>query len=290
MPTTSMRRHAQQGNYLCSLTRLSPLRSELGLAGQHMTHRDKIVKSFNVRSTITLRSMFKEVERAALVVDGLELMFTLDNIPSGRHLLPAQAGWLLFCSFGAAPFDGFDPDMMAAMMLYSPSHNQFSNTPLLFAWHRQPMLSMSAINHDLTTPRGSVQTSSSLGNTCSAIVIWTMTPFPSIAPALRSLRRVLLKFYGLMSQVSSIIFAPKKQTAAEPKARMATDGHKVAQLSSNLEGDARDRFIDALSSGEAKVLITTKALARGIDVQFKIQARGTHIVQLKPSGRHLLLV
>ncbi|KAK7192579.1 RNA helicase required for poly(A+) mRNA export [Paraphaeosphaeria sporulosa] len=78
---------------------------------------------------------------------------------------------------------------------------------------------------------------------------------------------VLLKFYGLMSQASSIIFVRKKQTAEELEARMTADGHKVAQLSGNLEGDARDRVIDAFRNGDAKVLITTNVLARGIDVQ-----------------------
>ncbi|KAJ4305690.1 RNA helicase required for poly(A+) mRNA export [Kalmusia sp. IMI 367209] len=78
---------------------------------------------------------------------------------------------------------------------------------------------------------------------------------------------VLLKFYGLMSQASSIIFVRKKATAEELEARMIQDGHKVAQLSGNLEGEARDRVIDQFRSGEAKVLITTNVLARGIDVQ-----------------------
>ena len=78
---------------------------------------------------------------------------------------------------------------------------------------------------------------------------------------------VLLKFYGLMAQASSIIFVRKKSTAEELEQRMISDGHKVAQLSGNLEGDARDRVIDAFRSGEAKVLITTNVLARGIDVQ-----------------------
>ena len=78
---------------------------------------------------------------------------------------------------------------------------------------------------------------------------------------------ILLKFYGLMSQASSIIFVRKKSTAEELEARMTRDGHKVAQLSGNLEGEMRDRVIDSFRCGEAKVLITTNVLARGIDVQ-----------------------
>lgn len=48
---------------------------------------------------------------------------------------------------------------------------------------------------------------------------------------------------------------------------MAAEGHKVAQLSGALEGPERDVIIDRFRKGEAKVLITTNVLARGIDVQ-----------------------
>ncbi|CAN9181782.1 unnamed protein product [Alternaria sp. RS040] len=77
----------------------------------------------------------------------------------------------------------------------------------------------------------------------------------------------LLKFYGLMTQASSIIFVRTRRTAEELEQRMVAEGHKVAQLSGALEGADRDRVIDQFRSGEAKVLITTNVLARGIDVQ-----------------------
>ena len=77
----------------------------------------------------------------------------------------------------------------------------------------------------------------------------------------------LLKFYGLMTQASSIIFVRTRRTAEELEQRMVAEGHKVAQLSGALEGPERDRVIDQFRSGEAKVLITTNVLARGIDVQ-----------------------
>ncbi|KAF2709950.1 DEAD-domain-containing protein [Pleomassaria siparia CBS 279.74] len=77
----------------------------------------------------------------------------------------------------------------------------------------------------------------------------------------------LLKFYGLMTQASSIIFVRTRRTAEELQQRMIQEGHKVAQLSGALEGPDRDRIIDLFRSGEAKVLITTNVLARGIDVQ-----------------------
>lgn len=48
---------------------------------------------------------------------------------------------------------------------------------------------------------------------------------------------------------------------------MVAEGHKVAHLSAALEGPDRDRVIDQFRTGEAKVLITTNVLARGIDVQ-----------------------
>ncbi|KAF2015006.1 P-loop containing nucleoside triphosphate hydrolase protein [Aaosphaeria arxii CBS 175.79] len=77
----------------------------------------------------------------------------------------------------------------------------------------------------------------------------------------------LLKFYGLMTQASSIIFVRTRRTAEDIEKRMIAEGHKVAQLSGALDGPERDRIIDLFRSGEAKVLITTNVLARGIDVQ-----------------------
>ncbi|KAH7380411.1 P-loop containing nucleoside triphosphate hydrolase protein [Phaeosphaeria sp. MPI-PUGE-AT-0046c] len=77
----------------------------------------------------------------------------------------------------------------------------------------------------------------------------------------------LLKFYGLMTQASSIIFVRTRRTAEELEKRMVAEGHKVAQLSGALEGQDRDRVIDQFRSGDAKVLITTNVLARGIDVE-----------------------
>jgi ATP-dependent RNA helicase DDX19/DBP5 len=47
---------------------------------------------------------------------------------------------------------------------------------------------------------------------------------------------------------------------------MVADGHAVAHLSGALEGADRDTVIDRFRNGEAKVLITTNVLARGIDV------------------------
>ena len=48
---------------------------------------------------------------------------------------------------------------------------------------------------------------------------------------------------------------------------MTAEGHKVASLTGGFEGAQRDAIIDAFRLGEAKVLITTNVLARGIDVR-----------------------
>jgi ATP-dependent RNA helicase DDX19/DBP5 len=47
---------------------------------------------------------------------------------------------------------------------------------------------------------------------------------------------------------------------------MTAEGHTVASLTGGIEGSQRDAVIDAFRNGEAKVLITTNVLARGIDV------------------------
>lgn len=48
---------------------------------------------------------------------------------------------------------------------------------------------------------------------------------------------------------------------------MVASGHAVAALSGALEGPERDEVFNRFRTGEAKVLITTNVLARGIDVQ-----------------------
>lgn len=48
---------------------------------------------------------------------------------------------------------------------------------------------------------------------------------------------------------------------------MTDQGHKVASLTGAFEGSQRDVIIDAFRTSQAKVLITTNVLARGIDVQ-----------------------
>jgi hypothetical protein len=57
-----------------------------------------------------------------------------------------------------------------------------------------------------------------------------------------------------------------RASAAEIERRMVAEGHTVASLTGGVEGSQRDSIIDSFRSGEAKVLITTNVLARGIDV------------------------
>lgn len=77
----------------------------------------------------------------------------------------------------------------------------------------------------------------------------------------------LVKFYGLMTIASSIIFVRRRSTAREIEKRMTAEGHKVAALTGELEGAQRDAVFEQFRSGEAKVLIATNVLSRGIDVQ-----------------------
>lgn len=77
----------------------------------------------------------------------------------------------------------------------------------------------------------------------------------------------LVKFYGLMTIASSIIFVKRRDTAKTIEERMTAEGHTVASLTGALDGEERDKVFARFRSGEAKVLITTNVLARGIDVQ-----------------------
>lgn len=58
----------------------------------------------------------------------------------------------------------------------------------------------------------------------------------------------------------------RRETAAEIEKRMTAAGHHVVQLTGALQGADRDGVIDRFRKGEAKVLVTTNVLARGIDV------------------------
>ncbi|PWY91334.1 ATP dependent RNA helicase [Aspergillus sclerotioniger CBS 115572] len=78
--------------------------------------------------------------------------------------------------------------------------------------------------------------------------------------------QTLVQLYGLLTVGSSIIFVRTRKSAEEIERRMVAEGHTVASLSGGVEGSQRDSVIDKFRAGQAKVLITTNVLARGIDV------------------------
>ncbi|KAL3460804.1 P-loop containing nucleoside triphosphate hydrolase protein [Aspergillus heterothallicus] len=78
--------------------------------------------------------------------------------------------------------------------------------------------------------------------------------------------RTLVQLYGLLTVGSSIIFVKTRASATEIEKRMVAEGHTVASLTGGIEGSQRDAIIDQFRAGQAKVLITTNVLARGIDV------------------------
>ncbi|KAK2739940.1 RNA helicase required for poly(A+) mRNA export [Myotisia sp. PD_48] len=78
---------------------------------------------------------------------------------------------------------------------------------------------------------------------------------------------ILVKFYGLLTIGSSIIFVKTRETASQIERRMVEEGHSVVSLTGGIDGARRDEIIDSFRNGGAKVLITTNVLARGIDVQ-----------------------
>jgi ATP-dependent RNA helicase DDX19/DBP5 len=46
-----------------------------------------------------------------------------------------------------------------------------------------------------------------------------------------------------------------------------SEGHSVASLHGEKQGDERDAILDGFRDGKTKVLITTNVVARGIDIQ-----------------------
>ncbi|RAH69246.1 ATP-dependent RNA helicase DBP5 [Aspergillus aculeatinus CBS 121060] len=78
--------------------------------------------------------------------------------------------------------------------------------------------------------------------------------------------QTLVQLYGLLTVGSSIIFVKTRASAVEIERRMVAEGHTVASLTGGIEGSQRDAVIDQFRAGQAKVLITTNVLARGIDV------------------------
>ncbi|KAL2844724.1 P-loop containing nucleoside triphosphate hydrolase protein [Aspergillus pseudoustus] len=98
--------------------------------------------------------------------------------------------------------------------------------------------------------------------------------------------RTLVQLYGLLTVGSSIIFVKTRASASEIEKRMVAEGHTVASLTGGIEGSQRDAIIDQFRAGQAKVLITTNVLARGIDVSTVSMVINYDIPELhQPPGR-----
>ncbi|CAG8458122.1 10212_t:CDS:2 [Paraglomus brasilianum] len=77
---------------------------------------------------------------------------------------------------------------------------------------------------------------------------------------------VLDALYALLTIGQSIIFVQRRDTADTIARRMTESGHRVINLHGGLTPTERDQVMDAFRNGDAKVLITTNVLARGIDI------------------------
>ncbi|KAJ0427063.1 ATP-dependent RNA helicase dbp5 [Aspergillus carlsbadensis] len=98
--------------------------------------------------------------------------------------------------------------------------------------------------------------------------------------------KTLVQLYGLLTVGSSIIFVKTRASATEIEKRMVAEGHTVASLTGGIEGSQRDAIIDQFRAGQAKVLITTNVLARGIDVSTVSMVINYDIPELhQPAGR-----
>lgn len=63
-----------------------------------------------------------------------------------------------------------------------------------------------------------------------------------------------------------LISLQTRAAAQEIERRMTAEGHTVVSLTGERDPSVRDAIIDQFRRGEAKVLIATNVLARGIDI------------------------
>lgn len=78
--------------------------------------------------------------------------------------------------------------------------------------------------------------------------------------------KVLQDIYTALSIQQSIVFCGMKKEADAVSRMMIDTGFPVSTLHSDLENDQRDRVMEDFREGKSKVLVTTNALARGVDV------------------------
>ncbi|GBB83815.1 hypothetical protein RclHR1_10480007 [Rhizophagus clarus] len=96
---------------------------------------------------------------------------------------------------------------------------------------------------------------------------------------------VLDDLYTLLTIGQSIIFVQKRDTADMIAKRMTDKGHRVINLHGGLSTTERDAVMDGFRRGDAKVLITTNVLARGIDV-LQVNLVINYDLPLDSTGRH----
>jgi ATP-dependent RNA helicase DDX19/DBP5 len=78
--------------------------------------------------------------------------------------------------------------------------------------------------------------------------------------------QVLKDIYDFMTLQQSIVFVEMRSGADQVARMMQQAGFEVSTLHGDLQGSERDRVMDDFRAGRTKVLITTNALARGVDV------------------------
>eukprot|EP01102_Stenamoeba_stenopodia_P007267 TRINITY_DN2027_c0_g1_i2.p1 TRINITY_DN2027_c0_g1~~TRINITY_DN2027_c0_g1_i2.p1 ORF type:complete len:411 (+),score=89.16 TRINITY_DN2027_c0_g1_i2:96-1328(+) len=64
----------------------------------------------------------------------------------------------------------------------------------------------------------------------------------------------------------TIIFISRKDKAEEVQTKLLREKHTVSLLTSNMSGADRDQVLDNYRAGKSKILLSTNALARGIDI------------------------
>lgn len=78
--------------------------------------------------------------------------------------------------------------------------------------------------------------------------------------------QVLKDVYDFLTLQQSIVFVERKAEAEAVASMMRSSGFEVSTLHGELQPQDRDRVMDDFRAGRTKVLITTNALARGVDV------------------------
>ena len=79
--------------------------------------------------------------------------------------------------------------------------------------------------------------------------------------------RSIANIYGVITIGQAMIFCHTRQTVTWLAEKMKADGHMVALLSGELTVEERLIVLNRFREGDAKILITTNVLSRGIDIE-----------------------